>query len=162
MYITTICTTIFTKYAEITICRQKIVAILFYFFYNRSIRSIKRLNHKNSLYEFYILAFFLPESFCAYLALFFPCCQMQQGRHFHYLIYTLFSWKGPVAIRGLVHCLIRYVNVYRAKSWKPQLYPSLRARWSCEQSKESHGFSRGRMSSFILAPVPVFLDMPCM
>ena len=58
MYITTICATIFTKYAEITICRQKIVAILFYFFYNRSIRSIKRLNHKNSLYEFYILAFF--------------------------------------------------------------------------------------------------------
>ena len=95
MYITTICATIFIKYAEITICRQKIVAILFYFFYNRSIRSIKRLNHKNSLYEFYILFFFLPESFCAYLALFFPCCQMQQGRHFHYLIYTLFSWKGP-------------------------------------------------------------------
>ena len=107
MYITTICATIFTKYAEITICRQKIVAILFYFFYNRSIRNIKRLNHKNSLYEFYILAFFLPESFCAYLALFFPCCQMQQGRHFHYLIIYFIFMKGPRSNTGYCALLLQ-------------------------------------------------------
>lgn len=121
MYITTICATIFTKYAEITICRQKIVAILFYFFYNRSIRSIKRLNHKNSLYEFYILSFFLPESFCAYLALFFSLLSNAARTTFSLFNIHFIFMERPRKMWGLMHCLL----------------------------------------PFILAPVPVFLDMPC-
>ena len=76
-------------------------------FYNRSIRSIKRLNHKNSLYEFYILVFFLPESFCAYLALFFPLLPNAARTTFSlFNIHSIFM-KRPRKMWGLVLCIYR-------------------------------------------------------
>ena len=107
MYITTICATIFTKYAEITICRQKIVAILFYFFYNRSIRNIKRLKHKKFSLRILYLGLFSSRELLRIFSSIFPCCQMQQGRHFHYLIIYFIFMKRPRSNTGSCALLLQ-------------------------------------------------------
>ena len=115
MYITTTCATIFTKYAEITICRQKIVAILFSFLYTRPIRSIKGSTIKILLSNYISWSFSSRELLRIFSSIFSLLSNAARTTFSLFNIHFIFM-KDLVAIRGLVHCLIRYVNVYRAKS----------------------------------------------
>lgn len=120
IYITTICATIFTKYAEITICRQKIVAILFPFLYNRPIRSIKDSTIKILLSNFISWSFSSRELLRIFSSIFSLLSNAARTTFSLFNIHFIFM-KRPRKMWGLMHCLL----------------------------------------PFILAPVPVFLDMPC-